>query len=81
MDKKLHLVADVMTIDPIVLEAGASLEDADVLLRSSFVMGLPVVDRNGVLVGIMAQTDLVAYRFANRTPRSTEVTHAGDPVS
>jgi CBS domain-containing protein len=79
MNKTMLLVADVMTIDPIALEAGASLADADVLLRSSFVMGLPVVDRNGVLVGIIAQTDLVAYRFANRTPRSTEMGQAGDP--
>ncbi len=81
MNKTMHRVADVMTIDPIVLEAGASLEDADVLLRSSFVTGLPVVDGAGMLVGVIAQTDLVAYRFAKWAPRSTEAARAGDPVS
>jgi CBS domain-containing protein len=69
MNKTMPLVADVMTIDPIVLEAGASLEDADHLLRSSFITGLPVVDVDGLLVGVISETNLVAYRFANRTPR------------
>jgi CBS domain-containing protein len=81
MDKTTLLVADVMTIDPIVVEAGASLEYADVLLRASFVTGLPVVDGNGVLVGVIAQTDLVAYRFAGRTSRSTEAGHPVDTVA
>ena len=62
-------VADVMTIDPIVVDVEAKIEDVDRLLRASFITGLPVVDGNGTLVGVIAQSDLVKYRFAG-TPRS-----------
>jgi CBS domain-containing protein len=53
------LVADVMTIDPIVVEINASIEDAAHVLRANSITGLPVVDEEGVLVGVISQTDLV----------------------
>lgn len=54
------LVADVMTIDPIVVAEDAPLEEAARLLREYSVSGLPVVDDSGSLVGVISQTDLVA---------------------
>jgi len=53
------LVADVMTIDPIVVGMSSSVEDATHLLRSNSITGLPVVDEGGALVGVISQTDLV----------------------
>jgi len=54
------LVADLMTIDPIVVSVDASLEEAAHLLRAYSIHGLPVVDLDGNLVGVISQTDLLA---------------------
>jgi CBS domain-containing protein len=64
------LVADVMTIDPIVVLVDATLEEADAILRSTFVTGLPVIDREGVLVGVIGHAHLAAHRFAGPMPSS-----------
>ena len=56
-------VADVMTTDPVVLDSGASLEAADIVLRSTFIKGIPVVDGQGRLVGTIGR----------RTPRRAPV--------
>jgi Predicted transcriptional regulator, contains C-terminal CBS domains len=64
MDTRQLLVADVMTIDPIVVRDDAPLEEAARLLRSYSISGLPVVDHGGSLVGVISQTDLVAIEEA-----------------
>ncbi|MBA3689046.1 MAG: CBS domain-containing protein [Chloroflexi bacterium] len=51
-------VADLMTIDPIVISVDASIEDAEELLRRYCITGLPVIDLAGRLVGVISQTDL-----------------------
>ena len=53
------LVADLMTVDPVVVSVDASIEDAARLLHANAISGLPVVDPMGVLVGVISQTDLV----------------------
>jgi CBS domain-containing protein len=58
-------VADLMARDPILIEADASLSDAAALMDRHHVHGLPVVDADGALLGVLSQTDL------NRA-RSTE---------
>src|SRR6186713_637334 len=55
---KLH-VADLMTIDPIVVSVDATIEEAEEQLRYHRVTGLPVVDLSGRLVGVISQTDLL----------------------
>jgi CBS domain-containing protein len=52
-------VADLMTIDPIVVSLDASIEDAEELMRHHRITGLPVVDLGGRLVGVISQTDLL----------------------
>ena len=52
-------VADLMTIDPIAVSVDASIEDAEELLRHHRITGLPVVDPDGTLVGVISQTDLL----------------------
>jgi CBS domain-containing protein len=52
-------VADLMTIDPVAIADHASIEDAESLLASYRISGLPVVDRAGRLVGVISKTDLI----------------------
>lgn len=52
-------VADVMTIDPIVVSIDATVEEAEALLRTHRISGLPVVDLSGRLIGVISQTDLL----------------------
>ena len=40
-------------VDTLVVPVDATLEEADTIMRSTFVTGLPVVDGNGVLVGVI----------------------------
>lgn len=58
-------VADHMAANPILIRADASLTEAAELMDRQHIHGLPVVDANGALVGVLSQTDL------NRA-RSTE---------
>ena len=64
MDTKGLSVADVMTTDPVVLESSASLEAADLVLRSIFIKCIPVVDSKGKLVGTISHAHLAAHQFA-----------------
>jgi CBS domain-containing protein len=52
-------VADVMTLDPIVIAADAPLEDAERLMRERAISGLPVVDAAGMLVGVISRADVI----------------------
>jgi CBS domain-containing protein len=77
MGMERKFVADVMTVDVAVVAVDASLEEADVVLRSTVVTGIPVVDGSGVLVGVLSHADLAAYRFAD--PRASGDTTPSDP--
>ncbi|MDX2215894.1 MAG: CBS domain-containing protein [Oculatellaceae cyanobacterium bins.114] len=52
-------VADVMTHDPIVVQPETSLKDAIQILAEKRISGLPVVDSNSKLVGVISETDLM----------------------
>jgi len=55
-------VADRMTLQPIVIGANASLSEAVRLMDLNGVSGLPVVDPNGSLVGVVSQRHLARAR-------------------
>ena len=55
-------VSELMTPDPIVIDESATLDDAVRMLEENEISGLPVVDRDGVLVGVISQTDIVRAR-------------------
>lgn len=59
VDTMQLLVADLMTIDPVVVEVDESIEVAARLLHANSISGLPVVDAAGALVGVISQTDIV----------------------
>jgi CBS domain-containing protein len=52
-------VADLMTLDPVAIRMDATVEQAEELLREHRITGLPVVDAEGRLVGVISQTDLL----------------------
>jgi CBS domain-containing protein len=51
-----------MTPDPIVIDESATVDDAVRLLEENDISGLPVVDRDGLLAGVISQTDIVRAR-------------------
>ncbi len=54
-------VGNLMSIDPIVIDAEAPITEAELLLKSYRISGLPVV-QEGVLSGVLSQTDLLNAR-------------------
>jgi IMP dehydrogenase len=60
-----------MIIDPITLDQHALVEDALALMKENKIGGIPVVDENGLLIGIVTNRDL---RFEKKMKRPiTEV--------
>ena len=53
------VVADLMSLDPVVVAVDAPLEDAEQLMHDRSVSGLPVVDGTGDLVGVISRTDVL----------------------
>jgi len=76
MDTMGRSVADVMATDPVVLDPGATLEAADLVLRSTFITGIPVVDGQGKLVGTITHAHLAVHRFAEVDPTRAETVSA-----
>jgi CBS domain-containing protein len=58
-DLKALRVADVMTLDPVTVTPDTSIETAERLLRANRIHGLPVLDDENRLVGVISQTDLL----------------------
>lgn len=71
------VVADLMTIDPVVVADDALIEEAERLMRSCRVSGLPVIDAHGSLVGVISQTDLL---HLDRSDVRSLIRHAGSGV-
>lgn len=60
-------VADIMSRDPIVVHPDTSLNDAIKILAEHRISGMPVVDQDGKLVGVISETDLM-WRETGATP-------------
>jgi CBS domain-containing protein len=63
-DPTLASVGELMTRDPIIVSIDAPLPEVAELLDRFDISGLPVVDREGQLVGVISQTDLLRARAA-----------------
>ena len=55
-------VGELMTPDPIVIDESATVDEAVRMLEENEISGLPVVDRDGLLIGVLSQTDIVRAR-------------------
>lgn len=70
-------VADLMTLDPVTVPIDATIEEAEALLREFHITGLPVVDGEKRLVGVISQTDLLYLSIP--TVRAL-IRHRGDGI-
>ena len=61
-------VAEVMTTDLITVSPETSLQDAIQILAEKEISGLPVVDQQGQLVGVISETDLTWQATGVDTP-------------
>ena len=60
------LVKDVMTVDVVAVGPDASYVDMAAMLRKHRVSGFPVVDGDGIVVGVISESDLLAIEAASR---------------
>ncbi len=61
-------VADLMTVDPIVVKPESPLQEAIRLIAENRISGLPVVNQEGKLVGVISETDLMWQEAGARPP-------------
>ena len=61
------IVADVMSRDPITVRPETSLKEAIQILAERRISGLPVLDQNNQLIGIISETDLM-WQETGATP-------------
>lgn len=59
---------DIMTANPVTIGPETSIADAIRILLEKRFNGLPVVDDNGALLGVLCQSDLVAQQKTPDTP-------------
>lgn len=64
-------VGSLMTVDPVVISADAQASEAERLLKTYRVSGLPVVSGDAT-VGVISQTDLVVARSSGMISRNWE---------
>lgn len=63
-------VADLMQIDLVTVPPDATIAEAATLMAHSHVSALPVLDREGKLVGVISTTDLLNAEVVNDEARS-----------
>lgn len=65
--------AEIMTPNVVTISPTASVTDAVRLICEHGISGLPVVDRDGKLVGIITKTDLITLEYETQFERLYEV--------
>ena len=55
-----------MILDPVTLDVDAKVEDAEAIIRENKIGGIPVVDKNRKLIGIITNRDLRFEKEMNR---------------
>jgi CBS domain-containing protein len=76
----MKTIRDVMRVDPITIQPDTQLHRAVELLIENDISGLPVVDDNGVIVGVLSDKDLMkAFYEPEAHTVKTVMTH--DPMT
>ena len=57
--KEMFLAGDVMTYDPIVITKDSDLAEAALIMMRNRISGIPVIDLDNTLAGIITKTDLM----------------------
>jgi CBS domain-containing protein len=57
--KEMFLAGDVMTYDPIVITKDSDLAEAALIMMGNRISGIPVIDSDNALAGIITKTDLI----------------------
>jgi IMP dehydrogenase len=65
---ELELIEDVMATNLVVAEPGMKVNDAARVILRSGIQKLPVVDDDGVLVGIISNSDVIRSQIERATP-------------
>lgn len=63
-------IKDIMTENPLTISANATIEEAAKLMQEKKISGVPVLDDNGELVGIITESDI--FRLVVKTWHQTE---------
>ena len=58
-------VSSLMALDPVTVQADSSLAQVAETLAEYDLSGMPVVGRDGAVVGVISQTDIVRLRAAS----------------
>jgi CBS domain-containing protein len=74
-------VRDIMSSPAVTVTPAASVQEVAGLMRTHHISGMPVVDADGVLVGIINELDLIARSAPLRQPRYFAVLSGLIPVS
>ena len=65
VDPKTLKVRDIMTPNPVTIDEAESMETALQKMREFGIRRLPVIDRNGALMGILAADDILCVLAAD----------------
>jgi CBS domain-containing protein len=57
--KAILVASDVMTPNPLVISGGADMADAGYIMLRNRISGLPVVDADDKITGIVTKTDII----------------------
>ena len=70
--KKAETVEGIMTTKLVVADQNLSINDASRVMFRRGISRMPVVDKNGALVGIITNTDMVRSHIERSTPNKVE---------
>jgi CBS domain-containing protein len=75
------LVREIMTSPAITVSPTTKIRDVARIMRENVISGVPVVDEDGTLLGIITELDLIARNAPVHEPRYIAVLSAIIPVS
>lgn len=73
------VVADLMSLEPIVVYESESIANVDAVLRDYGISGVPVINRHGTIVGVYSLTD--ALRLKDINPDALRRYSVGDVMT